>query len=112
MNYTVQYARKRGCNVGLDINTTKNIVFCQRQTNRQQKGWNCEENPKSIMNGYGWSNCNSILECFPKMPFPAKFQVVGLCYFKDIILDCAVTHIAVVSQRIFRYQVSTVGIGR
>lgn len=115
MNYTVQYARNRGCSVGLDINTTKNIVFCQRQTNRQQKGWNYEENRKSITNGYGRSNCNPIVTYllnFTINPRFAKCSVIGFGYFKDFVFESSISYLTVISQGIFRYQVSTVGIGR
>src|SRR5574344_2544148 len=112
MNYTVQYARNRGCNVGLDINTTKNIVFCQRQTNRQQKDWNCEENRKNIMEGYGLSNCNSAVTYCTINPRFAKCPVIGFSYFKDFVFESSISHLAVISQWIFRYQISTVWIGR
>ena len=96
----------------LDTNITKNTVFCQRQTNRLRKGLNCKENRKSIMKGYRLSNCNPAVTYRTINPRFAKCPVIGFSYFKDFVFESSISYLTVISQGIFRYQVSTVGIGR
>ena len=64
------------------------------------------------MGGYRLSNCNPVVTYRTINPRFAKCPVIGFSYFKDFVFESSISYLTVISQWIFRYQISTVGIGR